>query len=383
MNPSRNLHRQLDASVSQPVGSSAAKTRRRTRTHAGARLDWLQRPREAEHIPDPMNRSGSQGRSHGLANTVAAVLPPPSATERLARFLRTASVLGFLFSAAAHLLLWIIAVVVHLQVAQAGGGGEGGGPIDVAIISSVELEAIEEAGLGSDIPGAPEITLPDLPGVDSLDTPSGDEFAGALDEGLGDIGALAGSGNISGGDGGLGGGGAGGGGSAKFFGVEARGTRFAYIVDVSGSMSVGGKLDALKGELSRSVESLDDNFKFFVCLFSSSAQPLGSRHGWTEASESGKRWARRAVAELGAGGGTVPGSAFQLVFALSPRPDAIYFMTDGEFNPEVAFEIARMNADARVPIHCISFVSREAEELLRKIASDSGGTYTHVEGPSK
>src|SRR5207248_843954 len=91
---------------------------------------------------------------------------------------------------------------------------------------------------------------------------------------------------IGGGQAGGAGGGGGGGGAASFFGVEARGTRFAYIIDISGSMDLGvgtadiKRIDILKAELSKSVDALLENAFFFVALFSSDAKPLGGRMEW-------------------------------------------------------------------------------------------------------
>ena len=40
-----------------------------------------------------------------------------------------------------------------------------------------------------------------------------------------------------------------------------------------------------------------------------------------------------------------------------------------------------MNVGSRkIPIHCITLVERTGEETMRKIAADSGGTYTHFAG---
>ena len=80
-------------------------------------------------------------------------------------------------------------------------------------------------------------------------------------------------------------------------------------------------------------------------------------------------------------GGHEPLPAFEAAFTrLRPRPDAIFFMTDGLFRPEVADVIPTLNAGRKpVPIHSISLVDRGAEALLRKIADDSEGTYRHVD----
>ncbi len=193
-------------------------------------------------------------------------------------------------------------------------------------------------------------------------------------------GALSGAGNMTGSEGtgeglGLGGGG----GGASFFGVEAQGNRFVFIVDVSGSMGVGGKIEALRSQLTKAIQNLVETSSFAVFSFSDDAAPLGNARDWTQAIDERKRWARKLVSGLGPQGGTQPINAFRLAFKLRPRADAIYFMTDGEFDPGVADEVARLNT-SHVPIHCIAFTTRESEDLMRRIASHSKGTYTYVPG---
>ena len=74
--------------------------------------------------------------------------------------------------------------------------------------------------------------------------------------------------------------------------------------------------------------------------------------------------------------------AFRVAFQLVPRPDAIFFMTDGQFPAEVVEEIAALNRGGgrRVVIHTISFMDTSSEPLMKRIASDSGGKYRHVSG---
>ncbi|MBL0927777.1 MAG: VWA domain-containing protein, partial [Phycisphaerales bacterium] len=184
------------------------------------------------------------------------------------------------------------------------------------------------------------------------------------------------------------GGGAGGtgGGSARFFGVEATGNRFAYIVDTSGSM-LGERIDTLKDQLISTVVGLPETAHFFAVEFNSVSKPIGAAK-WMPATGRAKAEFRRAAQGLDGSGGTSPLPAFEIVFALRPRPDAIYFMTDGVFSgseEEVAARIRRMNnSGARpVPIHCIAFMERGSETIMRKIAQQSGGTYTFVPSPSE
>ena len=96
--------------------------------------------------------------------------------------------------------------------------------------------------------------------------------------------------------------------------------------------------------------------------------------------EDERKAAKAVVAGVAAGGGTVPDGAMQMVFSMKPRPDAIYFMTDGQFGPQVASLIHRLNrrGNKRVPVHSITFGDQGAARLMQQIADESGGTYTHI-----
>jgi hypothetical protein len=218
--------------------------------------------------------------------------------------------------------------------------------------------------------------VPDPP----ADLDIGLESAGELGGGL--TGAGSGSGTGSGGGAGDGlemGGGAGG--TASFFGVEARGARFAFIVDTSGSMA-GPKVEALRRELTSSIDGLAEQARFAVYFFATETRTLGGSTRWIDAKERNKRWAATEIRAIAPMGGTNPMPAFTSALNMRPRPDAIYFMTDGVFDAAAAPAIAELNRRGRVvPIHCISFVDATARPLMQAIAADSGGTYVHVPGP--
>lgn len=288
-----------------------------------------------------------------------------------------------------HLTGLMLASVYRLGM----GGGPGAGtgtraPVEFAVVSEAELASLQRGaevisdvpapigdGVSSESPGT-RLTLDDMKASDLLgsgDSPgtafSASDISGSLGDGA--VGAGAG-------------GGGGGGGGASFFGVEAQGNRFAYIVDVSGSMSVGGKLEALQRELTQSVNQLLETSSITIVPFSSQFEVLGSTSGkatWIDANDRNKKSVVRNITTLRANGGTNPGPAFVLVFSMKPRPDAIYFMTDGEFPEQIASEIMALNAEYKVPIHCICFVSDGAADMMKVIAQKSGGTYTFVPGP--
>lgn len=290
---------------------------------------------------------------------------------------------AFGLSLATHIMFLTIAAVWTLGAGGLGGMAPGGstGDVELAIMSEGELGALQEAATEAGSPQVSDIAEPTLGSQALEDNLGGVESGGAGGE-IGDIAeGMSGAGGDIGGAGGLGeSGSGGGGGGAKFFGVEAAGTRFAYVVDVSGSMQ-GAKINALKIELIESIDSLLEHMQFFVTPYSSDAMILGNKEKWTVASDGGKKWAKDLIKDLPSYGGTNPVPAFQKAFDLKPRPEAIYFMTDGLFAEDVVQLVANMNKRGkRVAIHCIAFDIQDqaVEQMMRKIATDSGGQFTSV-----
>ncbi len=316
--------------------------------------------------------------------------PPLPLGERLIRWVISVSSVGLVLSMLIHVLIVLSAALVTVGVAGMGSRGSGGGDYTMTATSEGELTGImDSAPLDALAPSVMEKEVPELPsagvaeGSGGMDSPGAGAGLGPIESGLGG----AGGGDI--GDGkGLGSGGSGNGG-ASFFGVEAKGSRFLYICDISGSMdwdehgmANGKRLRSLKAELTTSIQALLEHMQFYVFFFSSGAVPINPDNTkWIIAKDTGKRWAADRIGNLHAFGGTEPWGAFELAFQMKPAPDAIYFMTDGEFDPSVALRIQAVNVGSRkIPIHCITLVERSGEEVMRKIASDSGGTYIHVPG---
>ncbi|PQO32445.1 VWA domain-containing protein [Bremerella cremea] len=175
----------------------------------------------------------------------------------------------------------------------------------------------------------------------------------------------------------IGGGGGAVGAGTTFMGVRAEGSRICIIADCSGSMD-GAKLDFVKEEILEAVRSMSRESEFQIIFFNSQAVPY-TQKGWRNPKrdlESVKKWLNTVHAQ----GGTMPLSAFQEAFRLMPTPDAIFFMTDGLFEPDVPPQVKAMNigGSSKAKIHAISFLDKSAEQFMRQIATDSGGTYRHV-----
>jgi hypothetical protein len=302
--------------------------------------------------------------------------------ERRSRW-RLVLLISLAVSAIAHLGLMLGLDLIRIS-RPSGGGGEGIDAISVesALEGGPELTEFDEPSLqGTDAlveatsPGAAldavaEATAPLIAGAGG----GAPELGGAAGGGGSDLGLGAGSGT-GGGEGGLGGGGAG----TSFFGVSARGTRFAYIVDVSGSMAEYGKINVCMRELSRSIEMLPDYAYFYVVLYNSEVIIPPMEEGWTRARESTVARFVRWFNQIDPGGGTQPKPAFEQVFSLEERPDVIYFLTDGLIPPETVAVVGALNSRGRrVAINTIAFGDPSGQELLKDMSSRSGGVYRFV-----
>lgn len=315
-------------------------------------------------------------------------MPPEPVSEKVIRWVTRASVAGLVISLVVHITFLFVSGAIKWREGGGGGGGTPTGPVELAVITATELSAMENAPVSMLAPGVDEPTDQQTSAMAA--TPSIESAGGQAPDGTGELGGL-GDGLGGAGDGtgiGLGDGtGGAGGGGAKFFGVEARGQRFVYIVDISGSMSEGAvegprKIDGLKAALIASIDGLGEGAQFLVLPFESDTRPLLNRERWTDAGDRNKRLAIGAVQQLTAAGGTNPSPAFTTAFMLKPRPDAIYFMTDGIFDEGAALRIALMNkTEPKVPIHTIAFGDNAAIPLMQRIAKESGGTYKKVEAP--
>jgi len=310
--------------------------------------------------------------------------------ERSPIWVQRATPPAIVLSLALHAALILVGAFVMVRGghgSSSGAGDEGGGsggPVEVAMMSGgefSELQSLASTAGDQSLPAIPDVPVDaGLTPVDALESsPIGDLNGNDLGGG-GDtngVGALSGGGELTGTGGiGLGGSGSGGGG-ASFFGIAASGTRFAYLVDSSGSME-GKRLVMLQEQLNKSVGGLTQNCQFMIVAFADLSQPLGNKKEWRDASDSGRVWARTEIDMIRAAGGTQPKSGIKLIFSMRPRPDAIYFMTDGEFNPEVIDEISKENRRLKIPIHCICLGNEGGQDAMKQIAKQSGGTFKFI-----
>jgi len=175
--------------------------------------------------------------------------------------------------------------------------------------------------------------------------------------------------------------GAGQGAGTAFFGIQARGNRFAYVVDISGSMGNNGRLQLALRELQRSLEALPDFAQFKVALYSNQVAIPPFQRGWLRASRGRVRATGGWLDSIGASGGTQPFPAFQYLWSDDQRPDVVFFLTDGEIPSGTAADIIQLNLQPGgkpAVVNCIAFSADASQAELREIAQRTEGVFRYV-----
>ncbi len=222
---------------------------------------------------------------------------------------------------------------------------------------------------------------------------------------------------------GLGFGGAGTGlGTVSFFGNEAEGEHVAFAVDVSASMS-GEQFQLMKRELARSLEGLQPGSKYQVIFFSGPVWFAGQkieREGrnravvsghrgrklvwesdgradgfvfadgkqpmpvepWRHVSPSSIRQTKREIASVNKSFGTSWELPLSMALSMDPKPDVIYFMTDGAVRDAASAvqEISKMNrrGGRKAKIFTTAMMEPKAAEQLYELARKNSGTFSKV-----
>ncbi len=195
-----------------------------------------------------------------------------------------------------------------------------------------------------------------------------------------------------------------GGPGAQFFGVQATGNRFVFVVDSSTSMI--DKVDDLRRELEAAIRRLTPQQQFYVVFFDRDAERM--RFGEWNADHTAYRF--NAVPEEDLAFATPEHIdacirwmlAVRLESATNPyeamafatsvlQPEAIYLLSDGEFTDGGLTESFLLRANRalgprgqlqpKIIVHCIAIYSRAGEVVLQRIAAANGGTYRFVDPP--
>ncbi len=289
---------------------------------------------------------------------------------------------GLAVSLPLHAILLAVLARINSGIGDSEGEGVGNSTVVIALSDPTEFEPLEGAS-SADETTTPEVTsgtdagsgdASDLSGLPEAIGNSSGEAVAAAQGSAGMFSAMGGGGGESGFGGGAGSG-------TKFFGVAGRGKRIGYVLDKSGSMGTGGRIHFAMNELRNSIAALPDFASVCVALFDDGVMTLDAESGFVKCHAADLGRLRAWLDKVAPGGGTNPVPAFELLFSRSERPDAVFFMSDGEIPSDAADEILRLNR--RGPnsvIHCIAFGQAAATAPLRRIAAETGGTFSVAHG---
>lgn len=168
--------------------------------------------------------------------------------------------------------------------------------------------------------------------------------------------------------------------SVQFMGVAAEATRVAFVCD--GSRWTETKDEELFAELLRAVKPLAPEQEFSVIFFADD-KAFGPADGRPmPATEENKAKLREWLDEFELGRDSTPAAG--LTRAFEGKPDAVFFISDGNFEryDEVARLVAGLNADGAARVHAIAYFLNEEEddsrrfvEFMRQIAETNGGQF--------
>lgn len=174
---------------------------------------------------------------------------------------------------------------------------------------------------------------------------------------------------------------------AQFFGIQASGQDFVFIVDSSGSMRGKRWQNALR-ELRNSLEALHSSQRFYVIFFDHQTHLMfqgrvdrfrKSRDlKMVEATQENLNRVNNWIRRVDLGNQTRPRVSFD--YGLSLEPDVIFFLTDGEFDDETFEFLMGLAAEgSQYPaIYTVAFGNPRAAKTLETIADRFRGRYQFV-----
>ena len=349
----------------------------------------------ADAPAEPASRSASGAAPIALvpAGGPRKPPPPPGGPEKPDKTERV--MLGMAIGAGVTLLILLLLLLLWItrpsgsgEGTLGGGGIEGGGAgggSGTGIGSGIGEGVGDGAGPGGGAGGQGSAAASDTtaPPGDQSDDGTADQTGNLPQEpppetGLSTPDLSGGKSRPASGGEGADGGGSGSGDVGEFFGVKARGRKFVYIVDCSGSMAGGPFLKACE-ELIKSLEGLNTRQSFYIMFFDSQNYPMfhpaTPEKGLLRATRQNVARVQEWINTLGGGGGTQPRES--LLMALRLEPDAVFLLTDGQFDPQTVDDVTRQNR-RKVTINTVGFIHRAGEPLLKDLARKNRGEYRFV-----
>lgn len=173
-------------------------------------------------------------------------------------------------------------------------------------------------------------------------------------------------------------------GDGGFFGIPAAGETFAYVIDVSGSMTDDDAIKIAKAELMASLGGLRGGQRFQIIFYNERPTPLRlpgrAPEKLYDATDVNKMLARQEIAAVRADLGTKHMPALRA--ALDIEPDVIFFLTDADEPALTARDLAEIRkANTRgTRIHAVEFgkgAKLDGSRSLERLAGENHGAYQY------
>jgi hypothetical protein len=192
--------------------------------------------------------------------------------------------------------------------------------------------------------------------------------------------------------------------ASNFMGVKSQANKILFIIDYSASMR--GRDKVMRHELCKAIDKLPAVGSVAVLFFSGPTWIAGQdanalhknwegtngggwkpkeghtpeRPKWLPVTPSTKKKLKEAVVSTPLTFGTVWDNSFDWAFYMNPKPDVIYFMTDGNANKNLqGMEIIK-SKKGKTKIYTIGYgAPAGAKQPLEEIAAMTGGKSKFVE----
>jgi hypothetical protein len=192
--------------------------------------------------------------------------------------------------------------------------------------------------------------------------------------------------------------------ASNFMGVKSQANKILFIIDYSASMK--GRDKVMRYELCKAIDKLPAVGSVAVLFFSGPTWIAGQdanalhknwegsngggwkpkeghtpeRPKWMPVTPSNKKKLKEAVVSTPLTFGTVWDNSFEWAFYMNPKPDVIYFMTDGNANKNLqGMEIIK-SKKRKTKIYTIGYgAPAGAKKPLEEIAAITGGKSKFVE----
>ena len=192
--------------------------------------------------------------------------------------------------------------------------------------------------------------------------------------------------------------------ASNFMGVKSQANKILFIIDYSASMK--GRDKVMRYELCKAIDKLPAVGSVSVLFFSGPTWIAGQdanvlhknwegtngsgwkpkeghipeRPKWLPVTPSNKKMLHEAVLSTPLTFGTVWDNSFEWAFYMNPKPDVIYFMTDGNANKSLQGMDIIKSKKGKTKIYTIGYGAPSgAKQPLEEIAAMTGGKSKFVE----